>query len=160
LQRGVDAGFSCALNHPEISSVCVIFRSKFGIVGWGLLANSLFFDLPWIFGSRISLIDKFIGISMPTLLLAQILTRYFVYWILDRESIQEYRFWKRRIIPLSEVLQVSGHGYWNGRPTLLRIDYFRAADAPKSGKIDANPADVYGFLNALRQSAPFAAIDV
>jgi hypothetical protein len=118
------------------------------------------FDVPWLLGHRTDLIEKINGVLMPLVLLMQILTRSYVYWIVDQESIQEYRFWKRRIVPLSKVLRVSGHGYWNGRPTAVRIDYFCAGDPPISGKLGANPADIYGFLNALRRSAPMAAIDV
>jgi len=122
--------------------------------------NALLFDVPWLLGHRTDLIEKFDGIMMPLLFLGHLLARHYIYWIVDQESIFEYRLWKRKIIPLSNILRVSGSQYWNGRPTHLRIDYCRP-DAPSThGKLGANPADVYGFLNALRWSAPFAAIDV
>src|SRR5258708_31882703 len=101
------------------------FRSKFGLIGWVVLVNSLTFDLPWLLGSHMSLMDKIAGISTTALLLLCVLERYFVYWIVDQESIHVHRFGKEKTIALSDVLRIASNGYWRMRPMHLKIDYFR-----------------------------------
>jgi hypothetical protein len=108
-----------------------------------------------------SLMDKVIGILMPAVVLMQVIERFYVYWIVDRDSIQEHGIWKRTNIPCSDILRVAGRGYyWSRRPMQLRVDYFRGSELPKSGKLYASPADIDGFVKALRSMAPSATIDV
>lgn len=136
------------------------FRSKFGLQGWLIAGLFLIFSLPWVFGSRMSILDQIAAVSTGASLILLLLSRYFVYWEIDETVIRERRFGKEKAVPYPEISQIVGRTYWNRRPTQIMITYFRASDPPKERRLYASPADVEGFLNALKKVAPSAAIYV
>lgn len=136
------------------------FRSKFGLQGWWFGLMFLIFDLPWIFGSRMSTADKVLAISMGVCLLLAVLSKYFVHWDLDETFIRVHRFGSSTIVPYAEILRVAGHSYWRQRPTLLKVTYSRADDELKVKRLYVNPADVQGFVRTLQKFAPTTAVDL
>jgi hypothetical protein len=137
------------------------FRSKLGDFVWGTVLfaffNLVLMSWDWKIGFRAkNLPMALVGVAIAAA--AEVSKLYFDYWELEYDTLRHRNLWKKTEINSRDVTRICSTGF--SSPASVKIVYRCSKYDSGFGSLLADPADLDGFLVALRQYVPQAKFEI